>query len=53
MFMLHALALRELMVEGSVDRLYWFDIEDMLPDGMTKRVQSIGSPFICLGNLGE
>ena len=29
-------AMREYMGSGFVDRLYWFDTEDMLPDGMTK-----------------
>ena len=34
--MLHARALRELLEDGTVDVLYWFDTEDMLPDGVTK-----------------
>ena len=34
--LLHARALREYLDAGHVDRLYWFDTEDMLPDGMTK-----------------
>ena len=34
--MLHAGAFRELLEDGSVDVLYWFDTEGMLPDGMTK-----------------
>ena len=34
--LLHARAMREFMEMGPVDRLYWFDTEDMLPDGLTK-----------------
>ena len=26
----------ELLEDGQVDRLFWFDTEDMLPDGLTK-----------------
>jgi len=33
---LHARAMREYLESGPVDRLYWFDTEDMLPDGLTK-----------------
>ena len=33
--LLHARAMREYVETGHVDRLYWFDTEDMLPDGMT------------------
>ena len=46
--MLHARALRELLEGGTVDILYWFDTEDMMPDGMTKG--SIDRrPLIALG----
>ena len=49
--MLHARALRELLEEGTVDILYWFGIEDMLPDGMTKG--SIDrKPLLALGYDG-
>ena len=34
--LLHALAFREQMENGSVDQLYWFDTRVMLADGMTK-----------------
>ena len=34
--LLHAKALRELIEDREVDRLYWFDTEDVLPDGLTK-----------------
>ena len=34
--LLHAKAMRELLEDGQVDRLFWFDTEDMLPDGLTK-----------------
>ena len=34
--LLHARAMREFLESGPVDRLYWFDTEDMLPDGLTK-----------------
>ena len=33
---MHALAMREYMESGWVDRLWWFDTLDMLADGMTK-----------------
>ena len=33
---LHARAMREFLESGHVDRLYWFDTDDMLPDGLTK-----------------
>lgn len=33
---LHARALREFLESGHVDRLYWFDTNDMLLDGLTK-----------------
>ena len=49
--MLHARALRELLEYGTVDILYWFDTEDMLPDGMTKG--SIDrKPLLALGYDG-
>ena len=32
----HALAMRQYLEEKLVDRIYWFDTVDMLPDGMTK-----------------
>lgn len=35
--LLHVRAMREFLEARSVDRLYWFDTEDMLPDGLTKR----------------
>ena len=34
--LLHALAFREHLEDGSVDRLYWFDTRAMLADGMNK-----------------
>jgi hypothetical protein len=34
--LLHAKAMRELLEDGQIDRLFWFDTEDMLPDGLTK-----------------
>ena len=34
--LLHAKAMREILEEGCVDRLFWFDTEDMVPDGLTK-----------------
>ena len=34
--LLHALAFREHLDDGSVDRLYWFDTRAMLADGMNK-----------------
>ena len=34
--LLHARAMREFLEMGPVDRLYWFDTEDILPDGLTK-----------------
>ena len=34
--LLHALAFREHLEDGSVDQLYWFDARAMLADGMTK-----------------
>ena len=33
--LLHAKAMRELLEDGQIDRLFWFDTEDMLPDGLT------------------
>ena len=33
---LHALAMREYLEAGWVDRLYWFDTLAMLADGLTK-----------------
>ena len=33
---LHALAMREYLESGHVDRLWWFDTLAMLADGMTK-----------------
>ena len=32
---LHAGAMRELLENGNVDRLYCFGTDDMLPDGLT------------------
>ena len=34
--LLHAKAMRELLEDGQIDLLFWFDTEDMLPDGLTK-----------------
>jgi len=34
--LLHAKAMRELLEDGQIDRLFWFDTEDMLPNGLTK-----------------
>ena len=34
--LLHARAMREYLENCHADRLYWFDTEDVLPDGMTK-----------------
>ena len=34
--LLHAKAMRELFADGQIDRLFWFDTEDMLPDGLIK-----------------
>ena len=33
---MHALAMREYMESGYIDRLWWFDTMAMLADGMTK-----------------
>ena len=35
--MLHAKAIRELLEDGNIDRLFRFGTEVMLPDGLAKR----------------
>ena len=49
---LHALAFREFLDDGSVDRLYWFDTRAMLADGMTKGCVD-REPLIRVGERGE
>ena len=49
--MLHARAFRELLEDGTVDVLYWFDTEDMLRDGMTKG-SIYRRPLLALGYDG-
>ena len=34
--LLHARGMREYLEAGHVDRIYWFDTEDMPPDGMSQ-----------------
>ena len=49
---MHALAMRQYLDEGLIDRLYWFDTLDMLPDGMTKGSIERG-PLIEVCQKGE